>query len=404
LDFGILRFVKILHVYKDYYPVLGGIENHIRTLAEGLAGRGHEVSVLVCHSGRQTEVETMNGVRVIRAARARTVASTPLSAELPRLLAQERPDVTHLHFPYPFGEVSHWLLRYLPSWERVAPATIAVTNRSHVTTRSHVTNRFYAPTVITYHSDVVRQKVIGALYRPVMRWGLRRAKAILATSPNYVVSSPELVRLGSKCLVLPLGIDVERFATPPRTRRERPTLLFVGRHRYYKGLGDLLKAMPEIDAQLIVAGDGPMRPGWERMAGELALGEKVRFLGTVPDEELAALYRSADIFVLPASARSEAFGIVLLEAMAAGLPCVTTELGTGTSYVVQDGVTGLVVPARTPPALAEGLNRLLADEALRARMGEAGQARARREFRQEMMVERVEAVYRMGARRNEGNT
>ncbi|MBI3241685.1 MAG: glycosyltransferase [Chloroflexi bacterium] len=356
--------MKILHVYKDYFPVLGGIENHIRTLAEGLAARGHEVSVLVCHTGPHTEVATMNGVRVIRAARARTVASTPLSAELPRLLAQEHPDITHLHFPYPFGEVSHWLR-----------------------------GSGHGPTIITYHSEVVRQKVIGAFYRPVMRWGLRRAKAILATSPNYVVSSPELVRLGSKCLVLPLGIDVERFATPPRTRRERPTLLFVGRHRYYKGLSDLLKVMPEIDADLIVAGDGPMRPGWERLAGELALGEKVRFLGTVPDEALAALYRSADIFVLPASARSEAFGIVLLEAMAAGLPCVTTELGTGTSYVVQDGVTGLVVPARTPPALAEALNRLLADEALRARMGEAGQARARREFRQETMVERVEAVY-----------
>jgi len=378
--------------------VLGGIENHIRSLAEGLAARGHEVSVLVCHLERQTTVEMMNGVRVIRAARARTIASTPLSAELPRLLAQERPDVTHLHFPYPFGEVSHWLLRYLPNLSKDKPlearvlAGVAAANREDA-----VGERFQAisnsSTIITYHSDVVRQKVIGAFYKPVMRWGLRRAKVILATSPNYVVSSPELVRLGSKCLVLPLGIDVERFAAPPRTRRERPTLLFVGRHRYYKGLSDLLKVMPEINADLIVAGDGPMRPGWERLSSELMLGEKVRFLGTVPDGELAALYRSADIFVLPASARSEAFGIVLLEAMAAGLPCVTTELGTGTSYVVRDGVTGLVVPARTPPALAEALNRLLADEALRARMGEAGQARARREFRQETMVERVEAVY-----------
>ncbi len=390
--------MRVLHVYKDYYPVLGGIENHIRSLAEGLAARGHEVSVLVCHLERQTTVEMMNGVRVIRAARARTIASTPLSAELPRLLAQERPDVTHLHFPYPFGEVSHWLLRYLPNLSKDKPlearvlAGVAAANREDA-----VGERFQAisnsSTIITYHSDVVRQKVIGAFYKPVMRWGLRRAKVILATSPNYVVSSPELVRLGSKCLVLPLGIDVERFAAPPRTRRERPALLFVGRHRYYKGLSDLLKVMPEINADLIVAGDGPMRPGWERLSSELMLGEKVRFLGTVPDGELAALYRSADIFVLPASARSEAFGIVLLEAMAAGLPCVTTELGTGTSYVVRDGVTGLVVPARTPPALAEALNRLLADEALRARMGEAGQARARREFRQETMVERVEAVY-----------
>ncbi|MEK7783945.1 MAG: glycosyltransferase, partial [Chloroflexota bacterium] len=277
--------MRVLHVYKDYYPVLGGIENHIRTLAEGLAARGHEVSVLVCHTGQQTEVATMNGVRVIRAARARTVASTPLSAELPRLLAQEHPDVTHLHFPYPFGEVSHWLLRYLPNLskdkplEARVPAGVTAANRADA-----VGERFQAianpNTVITYHSDVVRQKLIGAFYRPVMRWGLRRAKAILATSPNYVVSSPELVRLGNKCLVLPLGIDVERFATPPRTRRERPTLLFVGRHRYYKGLSDLLKAMPEIEADLIVAGDGPMRPGWERLASELMLGEKVRFLGT----------------------------------------------------------------------------------------------------------------------------
>ena len=379
--------MKILHVYKDYHPVLGGIENHIRTLAEGLAARGHEVSVLVCHTEKRTEIEMMNGVRLIRAARAKTIASTPLSIELPRLLATEHPDVTHLHFPYPVGEVSHWLNKFLlPSWERFVIAAFARATRSH--NGSDVTK-----TVITYHSDVVRQKVIGALYRPLMRWGLRRADSILATSPNYVVSSPELVRLGGRCLVAPLGIDVERFAAPPRTQRPRPTLLFVGRHRYYKGLDDLLKAMTEIEAELVVAGDGPMRAAWEKLAADLSLGEKARFLGTVPDSELARLYRSADVFVLPASARSEAFGIVLLEAMAAGLPCVTTELGTGTSYVVQHEETGLIVPARTPAALAEAVNRLLADEALRRRLGAAGQARVRREFRQETMVERIESVY-----------
>jgi rhamnosyl/mannosyltransferase len=380
--------MKVLHVYKDYHPVLGGIENHLRTLAEGLAARGHEVSVLVCHTGNRTEIGLMNGVRLMRAARAGTIASTPLSTDLPRLLANEHPDIVHLHFPYPFGEASHWLIKLLsPSWERVAHRKVAVPNRSRDGRKSH------SKTVITYHSDVVRQKLIGALYRPLMRWGLRRADSILATSPNYVVSSPELVRLGSRCLVVPLGIDVERFAAPPRRQRNRPTLLFVGRHRYYKGLDDLLKAMTGIDAELLVAGDGPMRGAWEALAANLSLGDKVRFLGTVPDEALAGLYRSADIFVLPASARSEAFGIVLLEAMAAGLPCVTTELGTGTSYVVQHEETGLVVPARTPAALAEAINRLLADEALRRRLGANGQARARREFRQETMVDRIEAVY-----------
>lgn len=357
--------MKILHIYKDYYPVLGGIENHIRTLAEGLAARGHEVTVLVCHTQNRTETETMNRVRVIRASRARTIASTPLSPDLPRLLANERSEVTHLHFPYPFGEVSYWL------------------------TRNRVSK-----TVITYHSDVVRQKVIGALYRPLMRWGLRRADSILATSPNYVVSSPELTRLSHRCLVVPLGIDVDRFAAPPRIQRDRLTLLFVGRHRYYKGLDDLLKVMPEIEADLTVVGDGPMRAAWEGLAADLSLSGKVRFVGTISDAELTALYRSADIFVLPASARSEAFGIVLLEAMAAGLPCVTTELGTGTSYVVQHEETGLVAPARTPAALAEAINQLLADQALRRRLGANGQARVRREFRQETMVGRIEAVYK----------
>ncbi len=355
--------MKILHIYKDYYPVLGGIENHLRVLAEGLAKRGHEVSVIVCHPQQRNEVESINGVRVIRAARVRTIASTPLSFDLQKLIAQEKPDVTHLHFPYPVGEVSHWL-------------------------------RGHGRTVITYHSDVVRQRFIGAMYKPIMRWGLRRAESILATSPNYVVSSTELIRLGRRCLVLPLGVDVDRFAAPQHVHQKRPTLLFVGRHRYYKGIDDLLKAMTDIEAELIIGGDGVMRESWERLAASLNVDDRVRFVGTIPESELASLYRRVDIFVLPASARSEAFGTVLLEAMAAGLPCVTTELGTGTSYVVQHNVSGLVVPARTPSALAESINHLLADESLRRRMGEAGQERARSEFTEAMMIERIENVYK----------
>jgi glycosyltransferase involved in cell wall biosynthesis len=356
--------VKILHVYKDYYPVLGGIENHLRSLAEGLAQRGHEVTVLVCHPHNKTEVETLNGVRVIRAARLGTVASTPLSLQFAQILAHEQPDLTHLQFPYPIGEVSHWL------------------------------SQRPTPTVITYNSDVVRQQVIATVYRPLMRWGLRRAEALLATSPNYVVSSPELVRLAAKCLVVPIGIDVDRFSTPTRTHPySTPTLLFVGRHRYYKGLGDLLKAMPAINGNLVVAGDGPLRAHWQALVTELNLTDKVKFIGTVSDADLPALYRSADVFILPASARSEAYGIVLVEAMAAGLPCITTELGTGTSYVVQHEVTGLVVPARTPSALADAANRLLADPSLRQRLGQAAQQRAAQEFRQETMVDRIERVY-----------
>jgi glycosyltransferase involved in cell wall biosynthesis len=119
----------------------------------------------------------------------------------------------------------------------------------------------------------------------------------------------------------------------------------------------------------------------------------VTFLGNVPDADLPALYQSADLFILPSTSRAESFGMVLVEAMASGLPCITTEIGSGNSFVVQDGVTGLVVPPRAPAALAQAMARLLVDPALRTQLGQAGRERALREFTVDKMVERVEAVY-----------
>ncbi|HJS28490.1 MAG TPA: glycosyltransferase [Anaerolineales bacterium] len=358
--------LKIAHVYKDYYPVLGGIENHIKVLAELQAASGHVVSAFVTNPGGQPERETMGGVDVHRLPRLGTLASTPLSLSFPGALRRFGPDITHLHFPYPVGEASQWL---------------AGGGR---------------PYVITYHSDVVRQKSILRLYRPILLRVLRGAARILPTSENYIASSPYLRPLHSKCRVVPLSVDPVSFQNAPRLvpKADTPTLLFVGRHRYYKGLGDLLKAMGGLDARLLVGGDGPMRRKWEALAGELDLRGKVRFLGDVPDEDLPGLYRSADIFVLPANARAEAFGTVLLEAMAAGLPCVTTELGTGTSFVVQDGITGLVVPPGDPASLQGAIGRLLEDGDLRVAMGEAGRRRVLAEFTPELLLQRVEAVYR----------
>jgi rhamnosyl/mannosyltransferase len=171
-------------------------------------------------------------------------------------------------------------------------------------------------------------------------------------------------------------------------------LLFVGRLRYYKGLNylvDALRAIPR--AQLVVVGAGPMERAWRSLAQELGVAERVVFVGEVSDAELPGYYAAADIFVLPASERSEAFGAVQLEAMAAGKPVVCTELGTGTSFVNVNEETGLVVPARDAPALASAINRLIADPMLRARMGAAGRARVLAEFTLDKMVERVMAVY-----------
>ncbi|MFQ5343943.1 MAG: glycosyltransferase [Anaerolineae bacterium] len=363
--------MRILHIYKDYYPVVGGIENHVRLLAEAQARSGLDVTVLITNRPARTTITEMGGVRVIRAGRLAHLASTPLSlaffAQLRRLTA----DVAHLHFPYPPGELGNLLFR--PGRR----------------------------TVITYHSDVIRQQGILRLYRPLLRRVLRQADRIIATSPAYIESSPHLREVASRCTVVPLGIDPTPFmqaddrAETIRRRFEAASrlLLFVGRLRYYKGLEYLLGAMKEIDGTLLVIGGGPMAGHWQQLARNQGLLERVHFLGEVADDDLPAYYQAADLFVLPASHRSEAFGVVQLEAMAAGTPVVSTALGTGTSFVNQDGVTGFVVPPRNAEALARAVNRLLADSELRRSMGEAGRRRVLEHFTVDRMVDGVIRVY-----------
>ena len=362
--------MNVLHVYKDYYPVLGGIENHIRMLATGQARRGLKVTVLVTHPENGADDRVVEGVRLIRARRWATLSSAPLSPDLFRRVASLRADVTHLHFPYPVGEVAHLLF-----------------GRSR-------------RTVITYHSDIIRQRGLLRLYRPVLWRVLRRADRILATSPQYIRSSPYLQQIADKCEVVPLGVPLRTFAEADaaqvaalRADSSGPILLFVGKLRYYKGLTYLMDALGQVPATLWVVGSGPMEAEWRRHAAALPWAERIVFRGEVADALLPAFYRACDIFVLPASERSEAFGAVQVEAMAAGKPVVCTELGTGTSFVNEDGRTGLVVAPRDPGALAEALNRLLSDSALRRRMGEAGRARAQAEFSEDVMVQRVIGVY-----------
>ncbi len=360
--------MNILHLYKDYAPVEGGIENHVKALAEAQAARGHHVSVLVTSRTRQTHIETINGVRVIFAARFATISSTPLSRDMFRRLARERPDIVHMQFPYPWGEIAnHWF--------------------------GHG-----GKTVLTYQSDIVRQKYLRLVYAPLMQRVLARVDQIIATSPHYIASSPVLRRWKHKCIAVPMGIDPAPFASAPRPpsgdKREGTRLLFVGALRYYKGLQYLLQALTALpDARVTVIGRGPMEREWKELARTLGVAERVQFVGEVANPGLPPYYASCEVFVLPSCERSEAFGLVQLEAMAAGKPVVSTELGTGTSYVNVNGATGLVVPARDPGALAAALGKLLDDSELRRCMGAAGRERVLQEFTLDKMVDRTMAVY-----------
>lgn len=371
--FGGGAALHIVHIYKDYDPVVGGIENHIKVLAEGLVRRGHQVTVLATNTERGTQIEICNGVRVIKAGRLAQAASTPLSLALLRQARALKADVINLHMPYPPGDL----------------AALAIKD---------------APLVLTYHSDIVRQRRLLQLYRPLLESTLRRSARIIATSTPYIRSSPFLRRYAAKCRVVPLSVDPARFNGVSDTEagaiRERytqspdePLILSVGVLRYYKGLHILLDAMTQLETTLVIVGAGPEEQRLRDLAQAFGVARRVHFAGRVADADLPAYYRAADLFVLPSHLRAEAFGIVQLEAMAAGLPVISTELGTGTSEVNQHGVTGFVVPPSEPLRLARAIRVLLANPELRRQLGRQAQRCVNECFTDKQMIDRTLAVY-----------
>ncbi len=364
--------MRIVHVYKDYHPTRGGIEHHIQVLAEAQAAAGHSVRVQVASKRGQPARSSLAGVEILRAPSLLTVRSMPVSPGLVRRVRRESADILHVHSPFPLGEFA---LRNAPAGLRV---------------------------VATHHSDVVRQKWLLRLHAPFYRQFLKRADVLLPTSPTYAATSPWLRPHAAKCRVVPLGVDLQRFhpATRPAPTDAAPLqLMFAGRLRYYKGLDTLLRALAQPGAppvRLAVCGSGPMGPAWERLRDELGLGEQVRFLGEVDDATLVRTYQQADLFVLPCNCRAEAFGTVLLEAMACALPCLTCEVGSGTSWVVRDGLTGCVVPHSDPPAMAAALRRLDRDRAALRALGEAGRRRVEADFSHDAMARGVDEAYRGG--------
>jgi glycosyltransferase involved in cell wall biosynthesis len=366
--------MKVLQVYKNYEPTLGGIEAHVRQLAVGLSARGVSSSVLVAASGPRTEVEARDGVQVIRAGRVGELASTPLSFELIRELGRADADIIHLHVPYPVGE-----LGYLLAGRR-------------------------RRLVVTYHSDVVRQSWANPVYAPILRRLLGEADAIIATSPTYVQSSPVLRPLADRCIVVPLGVDPARFgphaAGAEMVRQswcsaEFPKLvLFVGRFREYKGIPYLIDAVRGLPARLLLVGNGPTGSLIQARVTRQGQDRQVVILPGVGEADLPAYYAACDVFVLPSIQRSEAFGIAMVEAMASGRAVVSTELGTGTSWVNQDQVTGLVVPPADSAALRTALGTILSDDSARAKLGWEARIRVEAEFTEGAMLGHIEEIYR----------
>ncbi len=235
--------------------------------------------------------------------------------------------------------------------------------------------------VVTWHSDIIRQKRLLAVYQPLLSRITRQVDALVAATQAHFDGSTQIPNdiPAERRHVIPYGLDYSPLELSARTSALRDQLragaqgrglvFALGRHVYYKGFNVLIDSLQHTDAFLMLGGDGPLRPQLEQQAAHLGLSSRILFTGHIPEEDLAAYFHACDVFCLPAVERSEAFGLVQLEAMACGKPVVCTQLNNGVNVVNIDGETGFAVPVRDPVALGQCLARLLSDQALRQKLG-----------------------------------
>src|SRR5919205_295315 len=351
--------MRILHLAKYYWPRSGGMERVVQTLVEGAANLGHHVEVVAIESRGWSSPGVRQRAPVTRAFSFAALGSQEIA---PGYIAAawKRADIIHVHHPHPLADLACLL-------------------------RAGTT-----PVVVTQHADARR-----SLYRPMTRLVIKRARAVVVPSRAHLALSHELRGFESKVEVIPFGIDQTRWqVVPPTPPGSAPRAIFIGRLVAYKGLDILLRALEQVpDLRLDIVGSGPEGPRLRTLAQALAVTDRVRWYGEYPDDDLPRRMADADFLVLPSVTVEEMFGLVVLEAMAAGRPVITTALPSAVREVNVPGTTGLEVPLRDVDALADALTTLAHDRALCWRLGQAGQRRVAEHFTREMMAERYVELY-----------
>lgn len=364
--------MRVLHVYRTYFPeTQGGLEETIRQICLNTAPHGVESRVLCTSETIEPRVVRRNEAAVYRSRRSGEIASCSLSIEafpmFRRLLGWT--NVVHYHFPWPLADLMH------------------------------VTRRVRVPTVVTYHADIVRQRVLGWVYTPLMRRFLGSVDRIVCTSPNYLASSKVLRFFGDAVDIVPIGLDEGSYPKPNEALLERTRakfgsgfFLFIGVLRYYKCLHILLEALRGAPYRAVIVGAGPLERELKNQSERLGLSN-VTFAGYLPDPTKVALLNHCRAVVAPSYLRAEAFGVALLEGAMAGKPLVTTEFGSGTSHVNIQGQTGLVVEPGSPKAFREAMDTLHRQRELAQTLGAGARCRFERLFNGRLMGERYADIY-----------
>jgi glycosyltransferase involved in cell wall biosynthesis len=368
--------LKVLCFGRFFDEIPGGMQTHIEHLFQSLKGEVDFVHLVPSRTWHGSQ-GLLHGYPLIRTPSWNVDGSLALSPQListARSLHRARQfDLIHLHFPDPMSHIAAMAL----------PASV--------------------PRVITWHADIIRQKTMLRLYRPLLLSAVQQAKAIVASTPAHFSSSPMLSALGdhSRFHVIPYGFDLQRYAVQhPKVvdiKAQFPgqRIFALGRHVHYKGFDILIRAMAHLPpaTQLIIGGEGPLSDAWKQLAQSSPAVQRIHFVGLIEDASLPAYYQACDVFCLPAVNQAEAFGIVQVEAMACSKPVVSTKLNNGVDFVNQDGYSGYTVAPSDVNALAQALNTLLADDALRARLGQQALQRALQEFSLASLREKTLKVY-----------
>ena len=350
--------IKILHIYKTFIPeTMGGVEQCILQMSKNPKIQSR---VLCLTPKNERSVSVVEGVEVVRYPQTLSYASCPISLQALLHFRQEAEwaDIIHYHYPWPFAD-----LLFLFAGKKKS--------------------------VVTYHSDIVKQKLLRLLYYPLEQYFLAKMDRIIATSPNYAKTSPNLLKYKDKAEIIPIGID---YGSYPKAKPEKKYgdrfFLFIGQLRYYKGLDVLFEAIAGTDLQLVVIGDGPSR-------AKLAKTHKnVHFLGQVDEQQKSNLLAACLCVVLPSHLRSEAFGIALVEGAMFDKPLICCEIGTGTSHINKHMETGLVVPPNDASALRAAMLKMLGDQKLAKKMGQAAKNRYNEFFTAKTMRDRLTKLYK----------
>lgn len=364
--------MHVLQCFKTALPLTyGGIEQVMHHLAKGLVKKGHQSTILTFANQKKAEVLEHEGYKIVVIPSLLDVASMPISLagfSAFKKLASES-DIIHYHYPFPWMDLMH------------------------------LVHRPQKPSVLSYHSDIVKQKNLLKLYKPLQNYFLNQITALVSTSPMYGKLSENLIRHADKLTCIPLGLDQELYQAPKQsvTMKWQETLpkkflVFVGVFRYYKGLKFLFEALKGLDYPLVLIGDGPQRAELEQLKKEYQLNNTL-FLGALTDEDKNAVLSLSSGLVLPSHLRSEAFGLSLVEGAMFGKPLISCEISTGTSFINLDKQTGWVVEPANSMSLRQALMEWYQNDELCQLYGKNARIRYQEDFQATIMFEKYYQLY-----------